>query len=154
MLRVETGDAGQASMLPLSCENKVNAVDPRGHGGRRRRRLINSFHSENRGGSLEYGMRTGFSVPAARKLRGAAVVFFISCSINAVSRYGAQAEPRFHCPDGQIYRVSKHVCAPKEFVLGHATAASPDARREVMGPPMPPSPPSPPPLRLRMRDAR
>ena len=136
----ETGDAGRASMLPLSHEKKVNAVVPGGHG---RRRLIDFFHSENQGGSLGYGMRTRFSVPAARKLRGAAVVFLISCSINADSRYGAQAEPRFHCPGGQIYRVSKHVCAPKESVLGHATAASPDARREVMGPPMPPSPPVP-----------
>lgn len=88
--------------------------------------------------SLGYGMLTRFSVPAARILRGA-VVFFISCGINAVSHYGAQAETRFHCPGGQIYRVSKHVCAPKESAPGQATAVSAAARREVMGPPMPPS---------------
>src|ERR1700730_3128117 len=92
---------------------------------------------------------TRFSIPAARTVGGGAVVFLMSISVNAVSRYGAQAEPRFQCPRGQIYRVTKHICVSKQSNLGYlpstrkkdAIAASSGARRDVLGPVSPHSAP-------------
>ena len=89
---------------------------------------------------------TKFSFPASRTLGAAAVKFIISFSVNGVSPYGAQAEPLYHCPHGQIYRVTKNICVPKQSKISSLNAfpaavgkpaaeeASPDSQNHVNGP--------------------
>lgn len=62
------------------------------------------------------------SFAAAKTLSGAAVKFVILIGINAVNLSSLQAEPRYHCPSGQIYRVSKKICVPKGSAFGPLTA--------------------------------
>ena len=59
--------------------------------------------------------------PAAGPLSSVAVAFAISISLNTMNLGGAQAEPRYHCPSGQIYRVSKKICVPKGSAFGPLT---------------------------------
>jgi len=56
---------------------------------------------------------TKFSFTAARTLGTAALQFFLSISVNALSLYGAHAKQFYHCPQGQLYRVTKKICLPK-----------------------------------------
>ena len=56
---------------------------------------------------------TKFSFTPARTLGTAALQFFLSISVNALSLYGAHAKQFYHCPQGQIYRVTKKICLPK-----------------------------------------
>lgn len=54
------------------------------------------------------------SFPVPRNLGPIVVRVLISIGVGIVCHRGAQAEPQFHCPAGQMYRVSKKICVPKE----------------------------------------
>ena len=56
---------------------------------------------------------TNFPFVRTRTLGTAAFQFFLSFSVNALGVYGAHAEQLYHCPRGQIYRVTKKLCVQK-----------------------------------------
>lgn len=56
-------------------------------------------------------MMAKFSFPVERKLNTAAITFLVSVGAGAIN--ASPAEPHYHCPAGQIYRVSKKLCVPK-----------------------------------------
>jgi tetratricopeptide (TPR) repeat protein len=63
------------------------------------------------------------SFPDASIFSSVAFKFAILISVNAVGLDGSHAQPRYHCPSGQIYRVSKKLCVAKETAFASSTSS-------------------------------
>ena len=61
---------------------------------------------------------------SARSLGTSAVTLLVSTSVYGVNVYGTRAEPAYHCSPGQIYRVSKNICVPKQSAMSLQNGSS------------------------------